>query len=50
VHFACAARGERPKLLEKRFGDIGRAEVRQRSVEVALELLGAAALEAPGRP
>ena len=50
VHFACAARHERPKLVEKRFGDIGRAEVRQKSVEVALDLLVEAALTAPGRP
>jgi nicotinamide-nucleotide amidase len=50
VHFACAVRNERPKLLEKRFGDIGRALVRQKSVEVALELLGEAALAASGRP
>jgi nicotinamide-nucleotide amidase len=50
VHFACASRDERPKLVEMRFGDIGRAEIRQKSVEVALELLGEAALVAPGRP
>jgi nicotinamide-nucleotide amidase len=50
VHFACASRDERPKLVEMRFGNIGRAEIRQKSVEVALELLGEAALVAPGRP
>ena len=50
VHFACAARNERPKLVEKRFGDIGRAPVRQKSVEVALDLLAEAVLTAPGRP
>jgi nicotinamide-nucleotide amidase len=50
VHFACARRDERPKLLEKRFGEIGRALVRQKSVEVALELLGETVLAAPGRP
>ena len=50
VHFACAARNERPNLIEKRFGDIGRALVRQKSVEVALDLLAEAALIAPGRP
>jgi nicotinamide-nucleotide amidase len=50
VHFACAARRERPTLVEKRFGDIGRAEVRQKSVEVALDLLLEAALTAPERP
>ena len=50
VHFACAARQARPKLVEKRFGDIGRALIRQKSVEVALDLLAEAALNAPGRP
>ena len=50
IHFACAPRNERPTLLEKRFGDIGRALVRQKSVEVALDLLAEAALTAPGRP
>jgi nicotinamide-nucleotide amidase len=50
VHFACAARDKRPKLLEKRFGDIGRAEIRQNSVEVALDLLGEAAFAVSGRP
>lgn len=39
VHFAAARRG---KTLHKeiRFGDLGRAEVRRRSVLAALELLG----------
>ena len=50
VHFACAARNERPKLIEKRFGDIGRALIRQKSVEVALDLLAEPALAIPGRP
>jgi nicotinamide-nucleotide amidase len=50
VHFACAVRDQKPKLLEKRFGDIGRGPVRQKSVEVALDLLAEAALAAPGRP
>jgi nicotinamide-nucleotide amidase len=50
VHFACAARDERPRLIEKRFGEIGRAEVRQKSVEVALDLLAEAGLNAPARP
>jgi nicotinamide-nucleotide amidase len=50
VHFACAGRDKRPKLLEKRFGAIGRTEVRQRSVEVALDLLAAAGLNASPRP
>jgi nicotinamide-nucleotide amidase len=50
VYFACAARDQRPKLVEKRFGDIGRGPIRQKSVEVALDLLGEAALVASGRP
>jgi nicotinamide-nucleotide amidase len=50
VHFACTPRNERPTLLEKRFGDIGRALIRQKSVEVALDLLTEAALIGPGRP
>jgi len=50
VHFARAARNQRPKLLEKRFGDIGRQLVRQKSVEVAFDLLAELALAAPRRP
>jgi nicotinamide-nucleotide amidase len=50
VHFACAARDGRPKLVEKRFGDIGRAEVRQKSVDVALDLLAEAGFKASPRP
>jgi nicotinamide-nucleotide amidase len=43
VHFAVAARDGRHGHRERRFGDIGRAEVRQRSVLVALEMLEAMA-------
>jgi nicotinamide-nucleotide amidase len=50
VHFACAIRDEKPKLLQRPFGEIGRAAIRQKSVEVALDLLAEAALTAPGRP
>jgi nicotinamide-nucleotide amidase len=50
VHFACAARNEKPKLLEKRFGSIGRTAIRQKSVEVALDLLAEAVLTAGERP
>jgi nicotinamide-nucleotide amidase len=39
VHFAAAARDGRHEHREQRFGDIGRAEVRRRSVLVALEML-----------
>jgi nicotinamide-nucleotide amidase len=50
VHFACAARDARPKLIEKRFGEVGRADVRQKSVEVALDLLAEAGFKASARP
>ncbi len=39
VHFACAMRGRPTLAAERRFGDIGRAEVRMESVAVALDLL-----------
>ena len=39
VHFAAARRGGEVRLVEKRFGDIGRGEVRRRSAAVALDLL-----------
>jgi nicotinamide-nucleotide amidase len=43
VHFAVAARNGRHGHQERRFGDIGRAEVRRRSVLVALQMLEALA-------
>ena len=43
VHFAAAARDGRNEHREERFGNIGRAEVRRRSVLVALEMLEALA-------
>jgi nicotinamide-nucleotide amidase len=43
VHFAAAARDGRLVHREERFGDIGRTEVRSRSVTVALEMLAALA-------
>jgi nicotinamide-nucleotide amidase len=46
VHFAAARRGGQPRLREVRFGDIGRSEVRRRSVLVALGLIGDLAAEA----
>jgi nicotinamide-nucleotide amidase len=46
VHFAAAARDGRLVHREERFGDIGRGEVRRRSVLVALELVEALALRA----
>ena len=39
MHFAAASRDGRHAYREERFGDIGRAEVRRRSVLVALEML-----------
>lgn len=39
VHFAAAKKGGMVLHREERFGDIGRAEVRRRSVLVALEML-----------
>lgn len=38
VHFACATAGG-TKVLERRFGDIGRQQVRQMTVEAALDLV-----------
>ena len=43
VHFACAQRDGETVHREKRFGEIGRAEVRRRSVLEALDLLRSAA-------
>ena len=39
VHFACASRGGKLTHVEMRYGDIGRAEVRQKSVLQALAML-----------
>lgn len=39
VHFAAAHQDGRVDRVEKRFGNLGRAEVRARSVEVALGML-----------
>jgi len=39
VHFASAARDGRRAQREERFGDIGRAQVRRRSVQVAFAML-----------
>jgi nicotinamide-nucleotide amidase len=39
VHFAAAREGQTTLHLECRFGDIGRSEVRMRSVDAALKLL-----------
>jgi nicotinamide-nucleotide amidase len=42
VHFACAKRGGEIVAQEKRFGDLGRSEIRAASVATALDLLSAA--------
>src|SRR5580658_4041957 len=39
VHFACAGPGAAIVGIERRFGDLGRSEIRTASVEEALELL-----------
>jgi nicotinamide-nucleotide amidase len=39
VHFGLAVKNRETFALERRFGDIGRAEVREKSVEEALALL-----------
>ena len=39
VHFGLAGKGAPTRHLERRYGDLGRAEVRRRSVEDALALL-----------
>jgi nicotinamide-nucleotide amidase len=43
VHFGCARRGGDLTLVEKRFGDLGRTQVRLAAVAVALDLLFQAA-------
>ncbi|MFG1295986.1 CinA family protein [Xanthobacter variabilis] len=43
VHFACARPDGATRHCEMRFGDLGRAEIRRRSVLVALSLLAEAA-------
>jgi nicotinamide-nucleotide amidase len=50
VHFAAAARSGRRIAREKRFGDIGRAEVRRRSVLEALAMLAELAAAEPAKP
>jgi nicotinamide-nucleotide amidase len=42
VHFAVAIAGGETRAVERRFGDIGRSEVRMASVREALEMLGEA--------
>ena len=49
VHFAAAARSGARSQAAREFGDIGRAEVRWRSVAVALSMLQALAEQEPAR-
>jgi nicotinamide-nucleotide amidase len=46
VHFAAATRGGSPRHVEQHYGDIGRSEVRRRSVLQALSLLEVLASQA----
>lgn len=39
VHFACAVRGGRIQHAERRFGELGRLQIRQGAVQQALQLL-----------
>jgi nicotinamide-nucleotide amidase len=49
VHFGAAQRGGRLLLNERRYGDLGRAEVRRRSVLEALAMLSELAAGEPTR-
>jgi nicotinamide-nucleotide amidase len=46
VHFGCAAKGHRLRHAERRFGDVGRSEVRRLTVLAALAMLEEAARSA----
>ena len=49
VHFACARKGEAARHQLRKFGDLGRSEIRRRSVLVALAMLEEAAKSASTR-
>ena len=49
VHFAAASRGGRLIAREKRYGDIGRGEVRRKSVLEALSMLSELATNEPAK-
>ncbi len=46
VHFGCATKAQAARHMEKRFGDVGRSEVRRLTVLSALELLEQMAIAA----
>ena len=48
VHFACARKGEAARHELRKFGDLGRSEIRRRSVLVALAMLETAASQRRG--
>jgi nicotinamide-nucleotide amidase len=50
VHFACLRRGSEVVALRREFGALGRDRVRDAAVDQALDLLIAAARQAPPRP
>ena len=50
VHFAAASRGGRLIQRERRYGDIGRAQVRRASVLEALAMLGELAAQEQRQP
>lgn len=50
VHLACARRGAATAHREKRYGDIGRSEVRAATIDDALAMLEEALDQAPGAP
>lgn len=45
VHFGCGSRARPVVAMERRFGDIGRSEIRMAAVGMALEMLEGALLE-----
>ncbi|MFI5011229.1 MAG: CinA family protein [Hyphomicrobiales bacterium] len=49
VHFGCAAKGHGVRHSERRFGDVGRSEVRRLTVLVALAMLEEASRESATR-
>jgi nicotinamide-nucleotide amidase len=47
VHFGCARKGRPTAHREMRFGDVGRAEVRLRALETALDMMRDQLIQAP---